>query len=407
MPYHISSSGGKFRVVGPFKGKPGYIYGTHSSQESARQQVKALYANTKEAGLVKFLSKPIRTGFSAGLLSAALSSHTSPQHLYAMDAALRARPQAAMINPGVQPPVKTSGFVQRHPYLSALGGIAGVGLGAAASALGHHSGPIHFDPSSVQHDEISPIIDDPAITPSTHSMSLHDAISHHYKNAPGGFAGALVRASHAPTQEHQINYDYSPKAVTRHVPLSFSDLGKGPGGGQIAGGYMPAFDKMKLDTTFGSDHDSIEHELTHAWQYGPHNTINSVKHLIGKDLDRDVITHLQPNDLDAHTSTQSYLRHTTELDARIAEMKRMYVHSHPGTDVSTPEEAEQALKWTEDVGAHSRSGYQLRGDIDQYRDDPEYPKIREYMLKRMPGLVSNASSTISKSAHWATAYFAR
>ncbi len=50
MPYNLKHVGSKIKVVGPFKGKPGHIYGTHSSAAAARQQQKALYANTKEAG---------------------------------------------------------------------------------------------------------------------------------------------------------------------------------------------------------------------------------------------------------------------------------------------------------------------------------------------------------------------
>jgi hypothetical protein len=52
MPYHISHSGGSFKVTGPFKGKPGHVYGTHGSREGALAQQRALYANTKEGSVL-------------------------------------------------------------------------------------------------------------------------------------------------------------------------------------------------------------------------------------------------------------------------------------------------------------------------------------------------------------------
>lgn len=49
MPFHISPSGKGFKVTGLFKGKSGHVYGTHATEEDARAQQKALYANVKEA----------------------------------------------------------------------------------------------------------------------------------------------------------------------------------------------------------------------------------------------------------------------------------------------------------------------------------------------------------------------
>jgi len=49
MPFHIQNSGSKFKVTGPYKGKPGHTYGTHSTREGALAQQRALYANVPEA----------------------------------------------------------------------------------------------------------------------------------------------------------------------------------------------------------------------------------------------------------------------------------------------------------------------------------------------------------------------
>jgi len=49
MPFHIQASGGKYKVVGDYKGQHGHVYGSHDSEESARGQQKALYANVPEA----------------------------------------------------------------------------------------------------------------------------------------------------------------------------------------------------------------------------------------------------------------------------------------------------------------------------------------------------------------------
>jgi len=46
MPYRIVQRGSKFQVVG----ETGKVHGTHPTKEKAQAQMRALYANVKDAG---------------------------------------------------------------------------------------------------------------------------------------------------------------------------------------------------------------------------------------------------------------------------------------------------------------------------------------------------------------------
>lgn len=58
MPYHIVPEGGRFQVVGDFKGQSGHVYGTHDSPEQARSQQRALYANTDKTAKLTMTALP-------------------------------------------------------------------------------------------------------------------------------------------------------------------------------------------------------------------------------------------------------------------------------------------------------------------------------------------------------------
>lgn len=47
MPFKIVKVDKLFKVTGPFYKQLNHVYGSHSSANAAREQQKALYANTK------------------------------------------------------------------------------------------------------------------------------------------------------------------------------------------------------------------------------------------------------------------------------------------------------------------------------------------------------------------------
>ena len=168
----------------------------------------------------------------------------------------------------------------------------------------------------------------------------------------------------------------------------------------------------------------MEHELTHGWQDASapaakgqnDNPAMSTNILTGKDV--------PAGQMDAVSAKggPEYYNQRGEIDVRLAEIKRQYVASHPGSDVTNPEEARKALGWSRQVTDALRSGDErgfvfagqpnpqnaqqqtrepLRhapGNINEYDAQPEKDKLEEYMLQRMPGLVQARQQTASKMA---------
>jgi hypothetical protein len=143
------------------------------------------------------------------------------------------------------------------------------------------------------------------------------------------------------------------------------------------------------------------HELTHGWQWGSYGQrrppdadvaeerVDPLANLYEDQSAQPAQT--APTRPPEEAQAFNYYNRQTELDARLAEMKRSYVAAHPGETVDSSEQAQKALDWSMQAQRARTGDSKGLGDIPMYQMQSKGSrgKLQDYMLKRMPGLVQN------------------
>jgi hypothetical protein len=98
-----------------------------------------------------------------------------------------------------------------------------------------------------------------------------------------------------------------------------------------------------------------------------------------------------------HDERAAYLTDPTEVDVRLAEIKRHYAH-HTGRLVDSPEEAQKAWDWWRSYSRNFDPGVNeslerpgenpsLEREDFEFYDNALSPQMKQQMLHRMPELV--------------------
>jgi DNA ligase D-like protein (predicted 3'-phosphoesterase) len=319
---------------------------------------------------------------------------------------------------------------------AALGGIAHLGTHAAIGAVRKYS-PRSFgtslpeDALSHPHDpttgrftptfRTTPVVRTPVSridfqspVPSYDVMhvetpTLEGMISHNYKDAPGGFAGAVDRAIKAQGPIPGTTYggtSFTAKDLAEPITVQHV-LGLPPTlGGATMTEPLHSLDRGNRPLIFVRSNASpaiIEHELTHA-------ALDILPGHSGAQM-----TPRQPSSQGDFEEFKAYTEHTSELIPRVADIKRQYVAAHPGEDVNTMEEAEKALRWWHDHqgrhappgGAKIETSHQQSWDFwerDHGPDDPFWDQVKRMMMQVVdvgkPGDHAKVAAAIAGIAKW-------
>ncbi len=258
--------------------------------------------------------------------------------------------------------------------------------------------PKRYKPESkvtpAQHAEFERTSD--KVLPTSESLGQQLKAQGYYEKAPGGYQGAMDRAQQAAANDPIANAPiYTQKAIEQEFPVLWGRTNYKPGGsvsrqpwrGKYPNGYVNMLVKAQepyrpLDPGATVPRDTLtqsilEHELTHTAQgndpgYKPKQNIP-----------------LQTGRDPWHAGDQ--WMNWVEVDPRLAEIKRYYTRSHPGSSVDTPEDAAKAWDWFKSEGYKIHPNPLLKQlDLPIWKTLPKDPAaLKKLLLRRMPQLMQN------------------
>jgi hypothetical protein len=298
-----------------------------------------------------------------------------------------------------------------------LGGAAVGGAGGAAYSLVNKAQGAPTIPKPVPRPYTPP--------PGSQPKNLVEAVKPYYANVPGGVEGAIARAqaNQAPVEKSLAMAPWKAEDIRANIPVSeitkdqaAVDPRRPPetSGATLKGWSESNFDeavrnpnaptaKIKMITPPDSPEDSrqlLEHELTHAGiqltpmartirETGRAPEVDEKAQHSGAELVRRLGGTPSSKMLDPK-SFENYATSARELDPRLAQIKRFYAE-HSGQDVTTPEEAKNAMNWfrawIKSPEGQARAGATGR-DWESLFQLPEWQQTLEgAAARRMPGLV--------------------
>jgi len=310
-------------------------------------------------------------------------------------------PQGA---PGMPEPINSVNYVDRIPDMletmrpNPLAKPAPASLPAIKRAPARPWDPKRYKPEAkvtpAQHAEYERRSD--RLLPTSESLGQQLKAQGYYEKAPGGYQGAMDRAQQAAANDPIANAPiYTQKAIEQEFPVLWERTSYKPGGsvsrqpwrGKDPNGYVNMLVKAQepyrpLDPGATVPRDTLtqsilEHELTHTAQgndpgYKPKQNIP-----------------LQTGRDPWHAGDQ--WMNWVEVDPRLAEIKRYYTRSHPGSSVDTPEDAAKAWDWFKSEGYKTHPNPLLKQlDLRVWRTLPKDPAaLKKLLLRRMPQLMQN------------------
>jgi hypothetical protein len=275
-----------------------------------------------------------------------------------------------------------------------------------------------YRPSTVP--DPPPVAASPNLPP---RATLASRVAPYYKDVPGGFPGALQRA-----EANQVVDAASPNRwragdAYTEFPIRYpASLRPGLLGSTNTQTNRPSPASI-IDVRAPEDPNNdaqqrltLEHELTHAALQGEPAAradragfpnlapAMNPKFRSGREL-------IESRGGTAEMPPMSHADYTTsleELGPRLAEIKRFYAQN-TGKDVTTPAEAQDAMKWYR--GYMETPEGQQRGvstqDWKRMFALPDWPQVEPEALRRMPGLVANPAAAGAEKAAGAFDRFIR
>jgi hypothetical protein len=202
------------------------------------------------------------------------------------------------------------------------------------------------------------------------TKTLRGDIARWYENVPGGLDAAVAQAQAAVRENG--GRPWNPAMLDEPSPAVFKELDRG------LGYHNPRTDELALTRRFLSDpyqrQTVLEHERSHR--------------LYGEPMDDASVLPGEAQWLNSESGAQ-YVTKPSEIEVRVADMKRKYAHA-TGRLVDSPEEARRAIIWygknfedmpTEGPDA-SKSGKNI---AREYLSLPE--EERERLFRRMMEVV--------------------
>lgn len=204
------------------------------------------------------------------------------------------------------------------------------------------------------------------------TRTLRDDISRWYEKVPGGLDAAVEQAQEAIRDNG--GRPWNPAGIDALSPVIVKAVDKG------LGYHNPRTGEVAISDSLLADHrlrqSVLEHERSHR--------------LFGTPAENGPILPGRARWLTQGSA--EYVTKPTEIDVRIADIKRKYAHA-TGRLVNSPEEAEKAIMW---FGRNFESLPQEGPDASGKADKEvaaEYitlpPPERERLLRRMMEVVSN------------------
>jgi hypothetical protein len=229
------------------------------------------------------------------------------------------------------------------------------------------------------------------------SISPKSRLKRWYENTPGGFDGALadaVRATNARPPTGAINNfaGINPGMVNDPVPVELKNSQGDDSGSYNARHGIILRERADLSGPLRPNADrTLDHELTHHLTTTPG---------IFEPSDESVSKYAPKIDpkatKDRWADDPDYFRYSTtptELDPRIAEIKRQYTYV-TGRRVNTPEVAEDAINWWKTHGVRFKGQHNDSTNDAMIKD----PRTRQLYIQRMLELVGNQSNDAGKYA---------
>jgi hypothetical protein len=253
--------------------------------------------------------------------------------------------------------------------------------------------------------------------------TLSDNVAPYYAKAPGGFSGAVDSAQRAMANRPNLpphvrdrlaRFSTWPSAAVDMPIHTYWEGGKGvlgggavtdPGGNTHAGASglayrgapaiavaTPGTDPAAFAFRGGHPQTTLNHELTHAALQNPYDT--------PAGADKPLFPYhtpamADPADDAAFREHWQYEGTPTELDPRLAEIKRYYTDA-TGRQVDTVDEANRAFEWY-----HNANGLERPGSPDSWGYFPEFyqrlkgqPEDRDALMHRMLELVRSGAAGI-------------
>lgn len=211
----------------------------------------------------------------------------------------------------------------------------------------------------------------PPIGPNT---TLGTQISRWYQNTGGldrAIAGAQAAQARRDTSvlNNKVWPTWTPDQVTQSAPpiSMMSEFEQNISDND--GYWSPVFNEIKIDPTADPNERNalVEHELTHPALLQNLQTSRDTRSQ--PEWNPAELAQIKPGYPSPGTAEyKQYLAHPTEIDVRLAEIKRRYAH-YTGELVETPEQAEQAWNWWK------RNQRRFRGPLVEYAPDGE--ELRE------------------------------
>ena len=205
------------------------------------------------------------------------------------------------------------------------------------------------------------------------TKTLREDISRWYEPA-GGIDKAVDAAQVAMQQTDFPFKPWDPRMLDAQVPVVMAPLDS-----DINGMYTPALRRITFNNDQIPTQNSLEHERSHS-VFGPDQ-------ISGPPLDDEGSKY-------ASQRATSYLTRPTEIDVRLANIKRHYAYN-TGKIVTTPEEAVEAIKWwgrnsddfMQQAPEREIPAYKPRQEAGTYLLLPEEEKQK--VFRRMPELVNS------------------
>lgn len=239
------------------------------------------------------------------------------------------------------------------------------------------------------------------------TTSLGEQVGRYYKNA-GGLSKAVSSA-----QEAQKNRDPKvldgllwPKVEKGRINKQFPVDVSAESNQNADGLYDTENESVWLNKDDRNQQATLEHELSHG-AYIPSVGARGKQYTASRDSSSWVRPHGDNTtgawDWGSRSDTANYLTDPTEVDVRLAEIKRRYAH-HTGNLVETPEEAQEAWDWwsaygrnlepqyNEGMSPYERPNESPTMSRDQFNFyDSLPPQMKQQMLHRMPELVDRGN----------------
>jgi hypothetical protein len=203
--------------------------------------------------------------------------------------------------------------------------------------------------------------------------TLREDISRWYEPA-GGIDKAVAAAQQAMQKTDAPFQPWDVKDLDRKIPMEFTEMPAGSNGR-----YMPDRKVVQVNRDEPPSQYTLEHERSHSVfgpdQYQSPGISDTGTRFLGK-------------------RNTAYITQPGEIDVRLANIKRHYAYN-TGKIVTTPQEAEEALKWwgrnsddfEKEVPEAERPAYLPKKEAGTYLLLPDEQKMK--VLRRMPELVNS------------------